>query len=269
MEKRDYVGSFIYSFKSLKENPILYVPDLIFFIGTALLSLLFLHFNGLTSIFHGFSGFNSQIKNIASNGSLLWRMIFSLLILLALNLILGWGTVTGRFTMIKLLIDKKKFTLKSVAKYDTKYLLPVLGLKAVFFLIYVIPALVLLGLGLLFNQLFFILLLMFLFYLIVTRFVFLFSYSILFFDDVKNPFKVIDRAVHYFKENKLHAIVVGLLAAVITGIVTLVLESLPTIWGNFGIQLSITFSIIYLIIKTLIEISFGLWSAIFVFKNYN
>ncbi len=269
MKKRDYINNFIYSINALKKNPVIYIPDLIYFVATALLSLLFLHFNGLTTIFNSFTSFNEQIREIASSSSLLSRLIFSLFILLIINLLVGWGTVTSRFAMIKAVVEKKKFTFKNITREDTKYLFLVLGLKATFLLIYVVPALILFGLGFLFNNLIFILLILFLFYLIITRFLFLFSYSILFLGNVRNPFKVIDHAVNYFRANKLHCIIVGLFVFIITTVLTLVFGFLPNVLSNYDLNLTLTYTVIYIIIKTLVDISVGLFSGIFVFKNYD
>ena len=272
MEKRDYIGSAFSSLATLKNKPSLYIPDLVFFIATAVISLLFLSYNSLTSIFTGgISIFNSQLKNILSSTPSLLKFVISFLVLGMVNLVIGLTTLTMRFTMIKNTVKGNKFTVFSAWKEYKKYILSLFILKVILLVVYFVPLLVLIGIGILYKQLLLIMVFVLLIVYLVFKFVFLFSYPVLFIDNVKNPIKVIRKAVDYFGSNRLHSIIVGLFVLLVGLIMTVVLNIFPILWSKAGVYLfgPITLiPIIYLVVKTLIDVTVNLWMNLFVFKNY-
>ena len=53
MKNRGYFSGVLFSIKAIKENLVLYVPDLVFFVAAFILTFIFLQLNNLTSIFGG------------------------------------------------------------------------------------------------------------------------------------------------------------------------------------------------------------------------
>ncbi len=270
MVKRDYLKNSIYSIKALSKNLILYTPDLIFFISAFILTYLFLNFNNLASIFGGqLAQFDTQIKNIVTTGSLLSRLVISLLVLLALNVLIGLGTITLRFTMISNLVQGKKVNFLNGYKDSGKYLFPLVWLKLSLFVLYLVPILILLLIGVIFQPLLLICIFLIVLIIIALKISLLFIYPVLFLKKIFNPIKVIKEAVSYFKNNKLHTFAVAVITAVIGLIISGIFTLVPLMWGSLSVfSLTAISSIIYLIIKTLADITVNLWSSIFTFKNY-
>ena len=87
MKNRGYFSGVLFSIKAIKENLVLYVPDLVFFVAAFILTFIFLQLNNLTSIFGGeLIQFNSQIKSIISTTPLLFILIINFLVLIFINL---------------------------------------------------------------------------------------------------------------------------------------------------------------------------------------
>lgn len=268
MKKRDHFSNALYSLEKLRENLILYLPDLLFYITTVFLSFLFLYLNDLTSIFGGhFGAFSEKLKDVLLTSSN--KLVISFVGLGLFNLLFGLTTIVTRFLMIKDVIKRRKVKLLQPAKEYYGYIPPLLGVKFFLFLIYSIPIFILLGVGLLYKPLLLVMIIVSVVLLVVFKFIFLFSYPILFLGELKNPIKVIDGAVDYFIKNKMHVITIGFIIILVSLIMKFIVGFIPVILGGLSIfQVSIVASIIYITIKALIDISVGLWSSIFIFKNY-
>ena len=270
MKNEDYFDLALSSLKTIKGNFRLYIPDLLFYLVTTLLSFLFLHVNGLTSIFSGeITIFKEQIKTIVSSSPSFIKLILSLSFSLFFSLVFGLGTTTLKFTMIKNILKKKKLTFFETYLNSHHYLLRTFLLKLCFSLLYLVPAFLLLGTGLLSRPFlginaFFTLLLFFMF-----EFLFLFSYALAFLDDLKNPFNIIKKSVYYCLENKIHTLITGIFVLFFSALFTLFFTVLPLLLSKLGIfaKLSIL-TLVFLILKTIIELTVNLWSSLFIFKNY-
>ena len=66
------------SVKLILKNPVLYVPDIIYYAAAAILAYLFLYLNNLTTIFSGTDLFVSRIREVASASNLLYKLLFTL-----------------------------------------------------------------------------------------------------------------------------------------------------------------------------------------------
>ena len=111
--------------------------------------------------------------------------------------------------------------------------------------------------------------LMEIFVVILTRFYLLFAYSTLFLKDIKNPFTVIKETVNYFNNNKVHGLIVGLIVFFISLIISGFVSLIPVIWDGinlFGTMILV--SVLYIIFRTLVDITVNLLSLLFIFKNY-
>lgn len=270
MVKSEYLNKSIYSIKALSKNLVLYIPDLFFFIVALFLTYLFFNLNHLTSIFGGeLIQFDTQIKNIVTTSPLLLRLFVSFLILIGVYLLIGLGTLAYRFSMITSVIRGKKASLSIGFRESNKLLLPLLWLKLSLLLVYLVPTLVLLIIGVLFQPLLLACIVLILILFIVTKVVLLFTYPTLLLKGVKGPLNVIKESLIYFNNNKLHTLAIVVFISVIGSIISLVFTFIPLLFGNFSIlTLTSISSIIYLIVKTLADITVNLWSTLFTFKNY-
>jgi|SRR3989344_3968955 len=274
MQKIDHLDNAYQSIRLIRKNLLIYVPDVSFLLLTFLLSALFLYFNNLTHIFTGeLDLFGQGIKNILNSTPLLVKFIVSLLIIGAINLLVGLGTVTWRFTIIKDVINNGKINFRKDWDESTHFLLPVLGLKAALLILYLIPAVLIFGIALIFKPSLFIVGTLLLVVFIIFRLLFLFSYPIMFLKNKRNPFEVLNEAFDYFKNNKSHTILTGLFILLISGIIGILINTFIIVWGSVsgyvGLLTNIAIlSLIFILIKNLIDISVNLWSNIFIFKNY-
>ncbi|MBS3167886.1 hypothetical protein J4216_02070 [Candidatus Woesearchaeota archaeon] len=274
MKRVNYFDNAWSCLKLLKDNSSLYIPDLSLILMTAFLSYLFLYFNDLTHIFTGeFDLFEQVVRSILDSSSLLFKFIISLVIIGVFNLIFGLGTVTMRYSMVSMVIKKTKINFKGVWDAGNEYIWAVLGLKATLLVLYLIPAIVLFSLVLL-NRSFLIpaiilVIIIFFFY----RFILLFSYPILFLKDIRNPIEVVSKTFNYFRTNKLHTILTGLFIILISTVIGLLLNGFLLIWGPISsglmaVTLATILSVIFVIIKQIIDITVSLWANLFIFKNY-
>ncbi|MBS3152896.1 hypothetical protein J4230_05825 [Candidatus Woesearchaeota archaeon] len=270
MKNRGYFSGVLFSIKAIKENLVLYVPDLVFFVAAFILTFIFLQLNNLTSIFGGeLIQFNSQIKSIISTTPLLLRLIISFLVLIFINLVIGLGTITVRFAMISSIIKGEKISLRNSLKQAHRYIFPLIWLKLSLLVIYVVPIFILLTIGIVYKPLILISILLILILFFVFRLLFIFIYPTLFIKNVLNPVKCLQNTIIHFKQNKLGAFVVLVFVSVVGFIFSVMFAAIPLIWNNLSIfTLTSISSILYLIIKTLIDISVNLWSTLFIFKNY-
>ncbi|GEM_PF-4089459 len=270
MKKENHFDLASSSLKDLKEHLLLYIPDLLFYLTAALLSFSFLHLNGLTSIFSGqLDLFKEQIKTIVGYSPSFLKLILSLIFSLILSIFVRLGTDTLRFTMIKNIVQHKKFTFFEVYKESNTYLLRVFLLKFCFFFIYSLPFAFLFFIGLFYKPAlvftsFFVFALT-----LVLRFLFLFSYPLSFLKDIKNPFKTIEESLLYFKEHKEHTLITGIFVIFISSFFGLLLNLLPLLFAKLGFLRSFSvLTFLFFLLKTLVEITVDLWTQLFTFKNY-
>lgn len=274
MKKRDYVGSAFYSLRLLKENLILYSPDLILFIITVLLSFLFLHLNGLTSIFTGqISLFNSKMKSIVSSGPLLIKFFVSLFVVLVINLLVGLNVVSLRLAIINNLTKNKSVKFFKSWKESRRFLIPIFLLKFSLVVVYMVPIVILLLISLAYKPLFLFMIILMVVIFVMFKVIFLFIYPILFSKNLRNPIRVMKESIKYFEINKIHTIISGFLVVLVSLIFGIITNLFPALWINLSVysnllDYTLFVSIIYLIVKTLLDITIGLWSMIFIFNNY-
>lgn len=266
MQKRSYFDTALYSIKNIKENPVLYLPDLIFAVATLILAILFLYLNNLTIIFSGLELFANKIKEIIISKSALAKLLVSLAVFVLLNLLVGLGIIIMRYSLIKMVVKNEKVSFSKAYKEAHKYFMSVIGLKLTFLGIYLVPIIVLLGIGLAYKKLQLLMIILLVLVLIIIRLVFLFTYAILFLKTGKGALATIKESINYFNNNKKHVIFTGLFVGLFGFIMTLILKLIPNNLDSF-VGLS-TLTITFFIIKTLVEITFMTWSNLFIFKNY-
>ena len=264
MKKRAYGYDAIYALDALRKNYVLFLPDILYLIFTAVLALLFLYINDLSVIFSSLASFSEELRSIASS-NLLAKFVVTLIIFIAFNLLVGLGTLSLRYGIIKTIIEDKKANFKKASGYAKRYVLSVLSIKVLLLLIHIIPIIVFSAISFVYNPLAFLMLIFTAITLIVLRFVFLFIYPVLFLGESRSPFSVLRNNVLYLKKNLVHIILTGLLVFTVWLVINIVTNSLVTAISSLGI---IYYIILAIVFSSLIGIVFILWYSVFLFKNY-
>ncbi len=274
MKNKSYFDTALDSIKTLKENLILFIPDLILFLATALIAYLFLHFNNLTVIFSDMEAFASRMRDIVSGGSSLIKVIISFAFLVLINALIGLGTVCMRYNLIRMAVKKEKVSFKKSYHEIKKQFFSLLGIKILLTVIYSIPVIILGGLALLVFKdkiiLTSLVISLVIILLIVIKLMFLFVYATLFLKTNKGVISSMKESVKYFISNKKKVVVVGIILLIVNILISYILKIIPSAWGNQqGFIFTLSFlAIIYLLISNLVSITINLWSDLFIFKNY-
>ena len=211
--------------------------------------------------------FGAQIKSTINSSNLLTKLIISLIISVIINLVVGLGTITLRYNLVKNVIQKKKSNFKLAYKTAGKYLLSVFGIKILLTFIYLIPLVVFIPIGLVYRPLLILMIILVVITWVIFRFVFLFIYPTLFLKTNKGPVKTIKQTINYFNDNKKHVLLTGLFVFIVSIIAALIVNSLSSGLGSGFVGLT-PLIIVGLIVKSLVDISVILWSALFLFDNY-
>jgi len=223
--------------------------------------------NKLTVIFSGVDLFKERIKDIVFSKSSLIKLLVSLVFLAAINLLIGVGTIIMRYNLIRMIINNEEVSLSKAYQESKNYVLSIIGLKLMFLGIYLAPLLVFFAIGFAYKKLLLLMIFMLILVWLATRFVFLFTYAILFLKTKKGIINIIKESLNYSKNNKKHVILTGVITSfvsfLIVAILNLVSKSLTLDLASLS-----ALAVIYFIIKTLADITLIIWHNLFVFKNY-
>ena len=266
MQKGVYFKTASSSIIDMKKNLVVFLPDLLFFIFTLVLAVLFLYINNLTSIFVGLDLFTNEIRNIINNTSLSIRLVTSLVFLLLINLLVGLSAISTRYFLLNNLIKKEKLNLVKAYKESYKYFSSIIGIKLIILGVYLIPLIILLSIGIIYKPLLILMIILLIFVWIIFKFVFLFVYASLFLKVNKGSIRSVKESIDYFNKNKKHVILTGLFVFVVVFFVSLVFSFIPN-YLTAADQSFLVFTpivVIYTIIKALIDIVLLIWSSLFI-----
>ncbi len=255
------------SVKLMLKNPSLYIPDLIYYAATAVLAYAFLYFNGLTGIFSGLDIFTLKIREIASS-NLLGKLITTFVVFVVLNFIIGLGTISLRYTLIKQLVENHKTNFSDAYKRAGRYVISLFALKILLSLIYLAPIAVFGIIAIVYKSLLIPMIILAILSIIILRFIFLFVYPALFLKIGGGAAKTIKNSSEYFNKNVVHTILTGLFIFAVSVIIGLISNNLLSSYSIFPL-LQFNFIIIFAVVaRVLINISLIIWGALFLFKNY-
>ncbi len=243
------------------KNPVLYLPDIIYYAATAVFAYLFLYLNNLTVIFSGLDFFTSRIRDIADTSNLLWKLIISFSVFVILNFIVGLGTISLRYVLVKQIIENNKINFVQAYKKAGSYIFSVLFLKILLLIIYLIPIAVFGFIGITYKVLIIPMILLAIISLIILRLVFLFVYPILFLKTEEGAVKTIKYSYGYFNKKVVHTLLTGLFIFIVGFIVRFLSNKLLESYAAFP------FAFFGVILIILINISLIIWGAVFLFKN--
>ncbi|MBU4501834.1 MAG: hypothetical protein KKA79_04525 [Nanoarchaeota archaeon] len=272
-----YKVAFTQSWKDLKQNLILFIPDIIIVLFNLLLGLFFLQYSGilgavkdpelwvegLVTVLPAISSFVQQ--NIV-------RLIITFIAFALTSFVIGSGLTAMKYAMIKDLVKKKKLTIKKMFYYG-KGVWNIIFMKIVMFAIGIIV--------LIFLSLFITGLSLIIYYfvkskviisltnlalvsiiIIVLQMSFFFRYPIMFLDK-KNPLKAVKDSLTYFLKHKNFVFKIWLIIALLYVLEVLLALLLRRLEFTIPVIGALT-----LVLGTLINITRNLWSEIFKFRTY-
>lgn len=276
-----YFDVFKKSWWKLKENLVLFVPDLVFAIYTLAFGFLFLKISGILN----FIITNTQIANsevlLSFLRSNLFAIIASFLVFVIVTFVVGASIVSIKYSMMKSIVLKKKFSLKSAIKECRRYVLQVIWLKI---LVFLIGVLILFLLGLITQiilsgqQTTVLISFWILFSLLAFAFIkilLMFRYPIMFLEN-NNALNSIKNSISYFRKNVKHVIVVFLIVfgvAILFNLVFIPLNLLIDYGKNFlinvvGSPFKIALVTLSSFIRSLVSLIFIVWADMFLFFSY-
>ncbi len=273
MTKEGHIDNSVSSVKNLRNNLVLYLPDLIYFGLTAILAVAFVYFNNLTHLLSGdLFGSYEVFKSITSSRSLFAQLVVSLVVVLLINVVIGLSTLATKLALIKNITNNEKISFYRAYKEAKHYTFKLLGLKLVLFLFYLVPAVILLGIGWTYRPLLLLMAIILIFVWIFYRFLFLFIYPALYSKTGKGIFRTFKDNFDYFNKNKPNVFLTGIIILVVNILIWLLITFATT---AFNLSFSLNFldftsigAIVFLVVKTLVDITVGLWSLLFIFRNY-
>ncbi len=256
------------SVKLMLKNPVLYVPDIIYYAATAVLAYLFLYLNNLTAIFSGTDLFVSRIREVASASNLLYKLLFTFGAFVLVNFIVGLGTISFRYVLIKQLIENRKTEFFKAHKIIGRYVLDLFFLKFLLLLIYLLPLAFFAAIALLYNSLVLPMIIFAVLSLIILRFVFLFAYPALFLKGGRGSARTISLSIKYFSSRTGHVLITGIFILIVNFIINIISKNIAEGYAGFsllGFNYATAIGVVFL---ALVNISMIIWGAVFLFKNY-
>jgi len=256
------------SVKLMLKNPVLYVPDIIYYAAAAILAYLFLYLNNLTTIFSGTDLFVSRIKEVASASNLLYKLLFTLSAFVLVNFIVGLGTISLRYVLIKQLLENRKIEFLKAHKTVGRYVLDVFFLKILLLIIYLLPLAFFAAIALLYNSLALPMIIFAALSIIILRFIFLFAYPALFLKGGKGAARTISLSVKYFRSRTGHVLITGIFILIVNLIINIMSKNITESYAGFSLLSFNYAAVIGVVFLALVNISLIIWGAVFLFKNY-
>jgi hypothetical protein len=276
-----YFDVFKKSWWTLRKNLVLFVPDLAFAIYTLTFGFLFLRISGILN----FIVTNTEIANsevlLSFLRSNIFTIVISFLIFVIVTFVVGASIVSIKYSMMRSIVLKKKFSLKSAIKECRKYVFQVIWLRILVFLVGVI-VLFLLGLitqVILSGQKNAILISVWILFALIAfafiKLLLMFRYPIMFFEN-NNALDSVKNSISYFKKNAKYVFAIFLIilsVAILFNLIFIPLNLLIDYGRDFLINvIGGPFKIVLItlssFIRSLISLIFIVWADMFLFFSY-
>ncbi|MCG2719290.1 MAG: hypothetical protein L6266_00925 [Nanoarchaeota archaeon] len=132
----DYPDLALCSIKHMRKNPVLFLPDLILFLITFFITIIFYKYSGLSVLLSEILTVEARTELIKMFLSENWlQVLVSVLIFAFVTFILGVSTEAIKFTMIKQVILKKKASLQKSWHDRNNYFWKIVLMKVMIFLL--------------------------------------------------------------------------------------------------------------------------------------
>ncbi len=283
----EYQKNISQAFIILKHFPILFVPDLIFYLLFSFAVYLFYQYSGFAGLFGSqLISTESQLEIIQSFLTTnLAQIIISTITFCLVTFVIGVSVYAIKYSLITQILNKKYISLKREIKLSQKYIYQIILIKI---FIYVVSALALFIITVL-SAIFYLSLktlipslanpltgifagLLIIGALLIIKVGFLFRYPILFIDRGYNAFKALKKTFKLFMKHPGKFFLIWLIIIIVTfifslfhGILDYIIYSIDTL--NFTIQTILAYIIVILGIS--IKLIQLLWSDVYTFLSYN
>ena len=263
----NYKDNIIISFKDIKNNPAILIPDLLFIILTTVLTTLFLYLNGLlkgTKL--NFEYIKEFVITTFSSTPLLVKLIISFLVITSLNILLGITLTTTKYSMAKKIVQKKEVNIIESYYEGLKFVVQVFTIKALILIMYFLPFIIFSTLEFQNDIVVLISSLIVLAIWIMIKLSFFFVYPTMMLGQKNGPIRTLRSSYKYFKSNKKHTIICTLITILLGIIITYVLSILGGLLsGTFGASILTS---VYTLFSTLVLVIIGVWALLFSFRSY-
>lgn len=270
-----YKEAFIKSWKDLKNNLLLFLPDIIIFLMNLSFGLLFLKYSGLIKFLTDPEMLVKELEELVPIVKLflkenLLKIIISLALFAITSFLIGSGLLAMRLGMMKQVIKNEKLTIKKMIE-NGKHVWQVVAMKMIMFVVGIITFLFISGTGIILSTFiskgYVIITMSLLFPLLILllQLLLFFRYQIMFMEE-KHPIVAVKESLEYFRKNKKHVFFIWLIIFAVSFITT----PLNTYLGfaeQKAILISATITLGY-IARNLVKIIIGVWSEMYKFRSY-
>lgn len=268
-----YKDTFIKSWKDLKNNPILLLPDAVMFLMNMALGVFFFKSSGISGLTTDPAMLSKEISTMAPVIKLfikenLLKLIISFAIFILTSFLVGSGLVAMKLGMMKDLLEKQELSFKKMFS-NGRYTLQVISMKMVMFIIGVITFLFVLGTGVILSMFLFkgqgvlVTALLSPILVILLQLCLLFRYQIMFLER-KHTITSVKGSFEYALKNKKHVFLVWLIAIAMS-FITAPISALLGLTDQTKLYVMIVLS--YILISA-IGVVIGVWSDMFKFRTY-
>ena len=288
LEYQRYLKIIDDSYRKLKSNLLILVPDLILLFVTLILSVVFLWFNGLmpsglsdpSVLFQTDEGVET-LKNILLKflgKTNFTSFLISLAAFFVARFFIGAGLITLKYNMIKRVIKGNKITnfkkeLLMVA-LDPRKFINVIKMNFLIYVLMLFLAIFLSILTLFFFDVntagFLIMIFIVSISVFLVKIIFFFRYAVMFLDDL-SAWCAIKNAFYYFKKRSIFVILVWLFLFIAISLMSFVLATLTLGISKLVFLVAGTISSLFILnlLKSLTKIFLGLLGDMFIFNIYS
>lgn len=270
-----YKEGFIKSWKDLKNNPILFLPDVIIILVNMLLGFFFLKYSGLLKLITDPDLLLRELSVTAPIIKLFFkenilRIIIAVALFALTSFVIGSGLTAMKLGMMKELVSKRNLTIRKMIN-NGKYVWQVILMKMIMFVIGIVIFLFILGTGLILSTFLhkgiIILFITILFptLIIALQLLLLFRYQTMFLKNI-NPIMAVKESFEYFNNNKKYVFIIWLIIVVIS-FITAPLSAYLGFTQEKIIFLSTAMILGYLV-RQIIRMIVNVWSDMFKFRSY-
>ncbi|MDP2909103.1 MAG: hypothetical protein Q8N77_04835 [Nanoarchaeota archaeon] len=270
-----YKEEFIKSCKDLKNNLILFLPDLAMLILNFIFGLLFLKYSGFLSIVSDPWTLTKEVETMAPAIKLflrenLLRIAITLLMFILTSFLIGAGLTAMKLGMMNSLRNNQKPTFRSMIS-SGRYVWQVVSMKMIMFVIGTVFFLFSIGtfliLSTLMPKVYVWITVGFLFptLLVALQLILFFRYQVMFLEN-KHAITAVKESYYYFLKNKKHVFLTWMIVTMVS-LVTAPLAAYMGFAEQKGIVITAAVIIGYSL-RSIINLLINVWSDMFRFRSY-
>ena len=270
-----YREAFVKSWKDLKDNPIIFLPDAAILILNITLGLLFLKYSGILKLITDPTMLTREVETMMPALKLfikenMLRLILSGLLFIFTTFFIGSGFTAMKLGTMKDLMEKQKLSFRKMIG-NGRYVWQVISMKMMMFVIGAVTFLFIFGTGVILSAFFFkgygvwVSTLFLPFLVIILQWLLLFRYPIMLLEK-KHTITAVKDSIGYFLKNKKYVFVTWLIITAVS------FASVPVnAYVGFEEQKMATLSIAVLagyFLNSIIRVVINVWSDMFRFRSY-